>query len=278
MRIIALFAVILIASGLTAAQDEILKSYLQSGIIALQQGEYSKAETLFRSALSEIQNSSVSDETKMSATLVSLNGLAMALMNQQKYVEAESATRRQIQLLELSGKSENNSDYAVALNNLGLILSYRQQFSEAIGYHRRALAWREKHLDATDPDIAISLLNLGKVYFDQQKYAEAEAVLTRAISILVKIPVELQTDDNMLALATCDMNLSSIKVSQQKYKEAEEYLLISLTIRTRLQGADHPDLLEPLKNYAVLLRKTNRPRDAATVEARIARISAANSR
>jgi predicted negative regulator of RcsB-dependent stress response len=61
----------------------------------------------------------------------------------------------------------------------------------------------------------VSLLNLGKVFFDQSKFTEAEALLDRAVSILTKIPTEETTDENMLALATCDLNLALIKMEHK---------------------------------------------------------------
>jgi tetratricopeptide (TPR) repeat protein len=272
MKTALLFVALCLSAGPAFAQDEILASYLQGGRTALIQGEYSKAESLFRSAISEIDRSSLDQESQVSAMIVSLNGLSAALTNQQKYGDAESVTRKQIALMELT-KQADNPDYFVALNNLGLIQTYRKQYAEAIETHRKALVLREKHLEPYDPDIGISLLNLGKIYFELNKYDEAEAFLLRAVSILMKTPPERQTDEGMIALATCDMNLSSIKANQKKFKEAEEYILLSITLRTGIQGPNHPDLIEPLKNYAIILRSTGRLFDATKVEARIRQIA-----
>lgn len=274
MKIVLLMIVVLVSAGSALGQDQILKSYVESGLVSLDRGKYAEAETLFRAALSEIGRTSTNEDFKTSATIVSLNGLSMALMNQKKYVEAKAATRKQITVMEAARKVDN-PDYAVALNNLGLILTHQRKFSEAIEVHRRALSLREKNLGGSDPDVAVSLLNLGKVYFDQNRHPEAEAVLSRAVAILTQVPTESQTDENMLALAICDMNLSSIKVGQKKYEEAEEYLLVTLMIRTKIQGANHPDLIEPLQNYVTLLRLTNRLSDALAIEARLRRIKAA---
>lgn len=267
MKPILLVMTMLAASVSALGQTEILKSYLQNGLVTLQQGKYPEAERLFRAAISEIGKTPLDLESRTSFTLVSLNGLGLALVNQQKYPEAETAARREIELMELS-RSPDNPDYAVSLNNLGLILSYQRKFAEAIVVHRKALSLREKYLNAGDPNIAISLLNLGKVYFDQDRRTEAEALLTRAVAILTAIATEEQTDENMLALANCDLNLALIKTGQRKYKEAEEYLIVTLTIRSGIQGPNHVDLVKPLAHYADLLRLTNRPAEALRVEAR----------
>jgi tetratricopeptide (TPR) repeat protein len=263
--------VLVLASAGAMAQQEIVKSYLQAGLDALNEGHYSKSETLFRAALTEIDTASLTQDNKMSATLVALNGLGLALSNQGKDAEAEAVTRRQIALMEQTNRA-NNSEYAIALNNLGLMLANQRKLAEALEVHRKALSIREKLLGSSHPDVAFSLLNLGKVYFDDEKFEQAEAVLQRAVSILGAIPTESQTDENMLALATCDMNLSSIKVRQGKLKEAEEFLLITLLLRTKIQGSTHPDLVEPLRNYAILLRQMNRVSDANVIEARLKKI------
>jgi tetratricopeptide (TPR) repeat protein len=274
-KAVCLFVVLLAVGTHAFAQDEILKSYLRGGMLAVNEGEYSKAESLFKSAIAEINKSSLTNDLKISAMIVSLNGLGMALSNQQKDAEAEAVTRKLIGLMEQTNRTDE-SDYATALNNLGLMLSKEKKFDEATEVHRKALSLREKQLGSTHPDVAVSLLNLGKVYFDEGRFVQAEAVLDRAVAILTTIPVESQSDESMIALATCDMNLASIKVGQKKFQEAEQLLLIALMIRTKLQGATHPDLVEPLRRYALLLRQTNRPTDAANMEARIRLIQLQN--
>ena len=274
-RVVCLLVVFLTASTHAFTQDEILKSYLQGGMLAANEGQYSKAESLFKSAIAEIEKSSLTSDLKISAMIVSLNGLGLALSNQQKDAEAEAVTRKLIGFMEQNNRTDE-SDYAIALNNLGLMLSKQKKFEEATEVHRKALSLREKQLGSAHPDVAVSLLNLGKVYFDEGQFVQAEAVLNRAVSILTAIPVESQTDENMIALATCDMNLASIKAGQRKFEEAEQLLLITLMIRTKLQGATHPDLVEPLRRYALLLRQTNRPTDAKNMETRIRLIQLQN--
>jgi tetratricopeptide (TPR) repeat protein len=275
-RLVLISAIFVLASVVVSAQDGILQSYLQAGLLAINEGQYTKAESLFRSAIAEISSSSLTADMKTSATIVSLNGLGLALANQQKDAEAEVVTRQLISLMERANKT-TEPDYAIALNNLGLMLTKQKKFEQAVGVHRKALLLREKQLGSSHPDVAVSLLNLGKVYFDQSKFPEAEAVLDRAVAIITAIPTESQTDENMLTLATCDMNLSSIRVRQKKFTEAEQLLLVALVIRTKIQGAAHPDLIEPLRNYAILLRQTNRPVDAANIEARIRLLQSENN-
>ena len=274
-KLICSIVVMIGASVAAVAQDEILKSYLQAGMLAFQQGNYSKAETLFKAAIAELENTSLSSEKKTSGLIIALNGLGLALTNQEKHVEAEAVTRRQIAIMEQANKA-NDADFAIALNNLGLMLANQGKLTQASEVHRRALAWREKHLGPAHPEVAFSLLNLGKVYFDDNKFDQAEAVFIRAVSIIGAIPTESQTDENMLALAICDMNLSSIKVGQRKFAEAEDLLLVAILIRTKIQGPTHPDLIEPLQNYLTLLRQMNRNKDAADIEVRIRRIKSEN--
>ena len=274
MKIVVLLVAFLFPAAVATAQNQILASFLEGGHSALQKGEYGKAESLFRSAISEIDRSSLAQESQITAMIVSLNGLSNALMGQQKYGTAENTAGRLVLLMEVAKQTED-ADYFVALNNLGLIQTHLKKYGEAIETHRKALRLREKYLDPDDPDIGISLLNLGKLYFELTKYDEAEAFLLRAVTILMKIPIAEQTEENVIALAICDMNLSSIKANQKKYEDAEHYILLSLTFRVAIQGTNHPDLIEPLKNYAIILRATQRLSEAANVEARIKNIATA---
>ena len=75
-------------------------------------------------------------------------------------------------------------------------------------------------------------------------------------------------------MATSLNNLALAYSFQGKYAEAEPLFTRALNIWERAFGPDHPTLAQGLENYAALLRKTNRPVEAAKMEARAKTIRA----
>src|ERR1051325_8299072 len=124
-------AAILISSALTLlilttdvfAQESVWQSYYTRGREAFAQGRYAEAENLFRAAIAEanrIKDSSVNAPNMM---LDSLTALSNALNQQKKYAEAERVSKETLQLLTLLKQTET-PEYGIALNNLGLVLTY----------------------------------------------------------------------------------------------------------------------------------------------------------
>lgn len=207
--------------------------------------------------------------------LKTLNALGNTLQQEGKYADEERVTREYLQLFEML-KGKDDSDYTIGLNNLGLALAEQGKLKEAEETHRLALSIREKNEGPDHPDVAYSLINLGKVYYDEGKTSEAAALFNRAVSIFFKIPAENQTPENMLAAAGADYNLALIYRDSKNYSESEKYLLLVLLIKGKLEGQNHPDLIDPLQTYAAVLRLMKRPSEATKVEARIRAIKAAN--
>jgi Tfp pilus assembly protein PilF len=125
---------ILTACGcVVQAQGSIVKTYISSGLEALDRADYPRAEKLFRAAIQESPSVGDSDLTE-NAILVAQNGLIAALMSQEKLVEAELAARDHLRLEEIVHTKES-PDYTVGLNNLGLILAKQGKLDEAEATH-----------------------------------------------------------------------------------------------------------------------------------------------
>ena len=63
-------------------------------------------------------------------------------------------------------------------------------------------------------------------------------------------------------------NLALLSYTQGRYGEAEPRYQRALAIREKVLGPEHPDVAAVRKNYAALLRATNRDAEAAQLEAR----------
>ena len=69
-------------------------------------------------------------------------------------------------------------------------------------------------------------------------------------------------------LATSLNNLAALYRTQGAYAKAEPLYQRSLKIREKSLGPEHPGLAQSLENYAELLSKTGRAKDAAQLVAR----------
>lgn len=260
-------------------QEAVFESYMQSGRVAFEKGNYVEAERFYKLAIkevglavSEIGNTNTVGATVVEQLIDALNALSSAYYAQRYYEDAERVIRAEILLLE-QASLENDSDYSVALNNLGLVLSSQQKFTEAEATHRKALKLREKNEGENHPNVAVSLLNLGKVYLDQNKYSEAEAMFSRSLQILA-MPSLARTPEHVEAVVGLCNNLALIYKEQNKYAKAEVMYKLAIETTEQIKGRAHPDLIRYLTNYAGLLRLMKRPIEAARLEARSKRIEA----
>jgi len=72
-------------------------------------------------------------------------------------------------------------------------------------------------------------------------------------------------------------NLAGLSQAQGRSEEADPLYRRALTISEKALPPDRPDTAITLKNYASLLRKLNRPREAQTLDQRAKAIRARSS-
>ena len=111
--------------------------------------------------------------------------------------------------------------------------------------------------------MATKLSNLAGLLCEEGKYALAELMYKRAMSIDLKVvgPNHANTGADLNCLA----ELYSV---QGKYAQAEPLYKSSLSILEKAYGPKHPNIATVLNNYAAVLRKTNRAKEAAVLDAR----------
>ncbi len=270
-RTFAIFVILTAMMAVCYSQEGVASSYIEAGRIVYAKGNYSEASRLFALALEESANVK-NKENALRLTIDSLNGLSGSLARDRKFELAEVFARRLVDLIETTN-GENNSDFAVALNNLGLLLREQGKLDESERVQRRTLDIRERILDAGDPDIATSLLNLGVIYFDQRRYSQAEALFKRSLTILSNVPSEHSTPESLLLMALCNQDIAAIYLNEHRnVPEAAALLKAVIRVRQTFQGPEHPDLILPLADYARALRMLGQRRQAAPIEARLKRI------
>jgi len=100
------------------------------------------------------------------------------------------------------------------------------------------------------------------------RLAEAEPLFRRALAIQERVLGPEHSD-----VATSLNDLAGLYCDRGQYVQAEPLYQRALSIQEKVLGSAHPDVATSLENYAVLLRKMNRP-GAALLESRARAIRA----
>ena len=293
----------------TLGQDNsnVADSFHNLAVLYYEQGKFGKAEQLYNRALEIREKVLKSDHPDIAKNL---NSLGTLYRNQGKFAEAEQFYKRALEIRERI-LDQNHPDIAESLNSLGLLYDDQGKFGEAEQLHKRALEIREKVLEPNHPDVANSLHNLASLYQEQGKYSKAEPLYMRALKIIEEtkglnhpnvasilnnlamlyshqgkfgeaeelLKKALEIREKVLGQDHPDVanslnNLAMLYHDQGKYIKAKPIYMQAIMIIEKSLGQDHPDLAIFLKNYADLLRKINRNREAAKIDARAKAIRA----
>jgi len=272
----ALLMVILFAGAISAvAQEAMSESYFQAALEAIEKSNYSEAARFARLGLSEAEKlKAPNPKVAQRQTIRGLNLLSGALIELKNYPEAEKVKREEIELLEgvrdKGSYPEYSTNYPMSLESLGFILTEGNKYEEAEEVYRKALDYREKVYGASHKSVATSLINLSNLYLRQGKLSEAEVMSRRALTLLSGALDNNQLkDDDLFLFLRAARNLALIDVERKRYAEAEKTYKFIIAGIEKLYGERDSSLIEPLEEYAKLLRVMKRPVEAARIETRV---------
>ena len=230
--------------GQPAAEAE-LRSTI--GAVYLDLGEYEKAETMHRAALTLRRQALGPDDPSVAE---SLDGLGNALYRQSKLAEAET-THREALALRRKLFGNRHPQVAASLNNLANTLRDQGRLAEAEAMFREALGLRTELLGSSNQETADTLDNLAGVLSLEEKFPEAETMQREALALDKRL---LGNEHPDVAFAL--NNLADTLAAEGKLTEAEATIREALAMRRKLLGAEHPDVAFSLFNLAnVLLRQ-----------------------
>ena len=167
--------------------------------------------------------------------------------------EAEPLLRRAITI----DVRPDHPDFAVRLNNLGLLLHDTNRLAEAEPLYRRALGIEERSFGPNHPDVAARLNNLAQLLQATNRMSEAELSMRRAIAIVEK-SVGPDHPDVGFALNT----LAVLLQATNRLTESERLHRRALAIREKRLGPEHPNVATDVNNLARLLHASNRLSEA----------------
>ena len=133
------------------------------------------------------------------------------------------------------------------LNTSGQVYDSIGKYSQAEGFHKKALIIRKKIFGEDHTDVASSYNNLASVYSSLGEYNQAEKLYEKALVIWKKINVEDHVD-----VATIYDNLASVYWSLGKNNQAKELHEKALMIRKKILDEDHPHIAASYNNLATV--------------------------
>lgn len=156
---------------------------------------------------------------------------------------------------------EGDGRQVATLEGLARTRFARGEYGEAEFLYKRALVIREAAQGSEHKDVASLVNNLGVVAFTRGMYKDAMSYFEKALAMRRKLsgPDNLDVGRTLYFLAlTCH--------GLKKYDEADGHYRKSLDIKNKTLGNSHPELINLLRNYADLLRKTSRDGIASQME------------
>lgn len=283
-RLLLLLCSIVILAALSAPaqdrsrEDPPWENYYGGGMRALNAGDLSKAELLFKTARLKAElEQEAGNPRATDMRLASNEAIAVVLRAEGKSVEAETVLREELDLLKSSNRREDAPELSTAFHNLGLVLFDEQKYADACKALERAVELRRKYDAEPQRNLAVSLLSLGAGYAQEKRIREAEAAVMEARRILAEVPDERKTKEDFAAIMRSDHNLALIYVEQKKYPEAEALYKRAVASMENLYGPTTPALVMYLTNYARLLRIGKRESEAKALEARVEKIQKQNN-
>jgi len=238
---------------------DVAHSHNSLAILNFQRGNYDQAERLYRRALDIWRLAYDTDHADIAK---GLNNLALLYHHLDRHAEARPL------YVEAAGIYEkvlgpDHPRLGTALNNLALVEHETSHYRAAEVLYRRALAIRETSLGPDHPDVAQTLNNLANLYRDQEEFARADPLYRRALAVREQAlgPYHPDVAWSLRDLGRLDHELGRTEDALRHFDRA-------VRIYSDALGPDHPDLEEILKDYARVLRRTNHPARADSLEDR----------
>lgn len=232
-----------------------------------------------------------------------LGSLVMLLYQQRDFEEALPLAREALEVAR-SEVGEAHPQMAMALNNLGAVLSAIGRKEEALERYEQAIAVVRQVQGADHPDVASGLVNVGLELLDQSQPERAEAAFREAVEIRrAKLPAghvhigdalsgwgmaltragRAQEAEPVLRealelrrggyppgdarVAFTQVGLGSCLVALGRYEEAEPLLRDAHAVIAAQRGPRHKYALEALRGLLRIYEEQERTDEAAEVRA-----------
>ena len=176
----------------------------------------------------------------------SLTGLAILLVGEGKYAEAEPLFKESMVILDNALRPDDRS-LADAIKNLAECYNSQGKYADAEPLFDRAMEIRRGKLGESHPEFGESLNDLAWLYLEQGKYNKAEARFKQALAIWENM-LEPDREQQLSTL----VGLSEIYRRRQKYDEAAQYVYQAMGLHKDYIAYDRLLAAYDLENLALI--------------------------
>ncbi|MFZ2055103.1 MAG: serine/threonine-protein kinase [Candidatus Aminicenantales bacterium] len=225
-------------------------------------GRITEAETMYQQALLMLEKAYGSANPELASVL---QNLALIYIDRDQYGKAEENLKRALDIMKKAFGAEHIR-VAQSLGNLGYLYLKTERYNESEKQYESAITILEKEVGPEDSEIAEYLSGLGRVCFKTGRYDEAEQHLKRGLAICDK--KNEKPDPEVKAEILSNLGCLYYR-GLGRYEEAESSFQNAMEIIEKDLNMRFPEAGETMKEYADLLRRLGRNKEAAGVEARI---------
>jgi serine/threonine protein kinase len=241
------------------AKDPELRAQMMHvmGVVYLNLGLFSRAETLLRQAVNVRQPLL---GQKHPETLTSMDRLAWTLQYEGQNADAEKLMREVVERRQQVLGSDDPRTVE-SMDELAWILGRQGHLPEAEKLQREVLAIRRRLLGTDSLDTAGSMMHLASSLMEEGHYAEAEDLGSEALAIRRRV-----LGENSMGIAAAMLNLAATFNKEGKYAEAEKLDRKVLDLERRVLGPEHAETLLAASNLAWNLHRQGRLTEAEQLQ------------
>lgn len=173
---------------------------------------------------------------------------------------AETSFNQALTVAEAFG--ENDQRLCQTLEGMASALAGQDKSQLAVPFVERVFKIKQAVFGSRHVVVAQAADNLAKARYYAGDFDGAEKAAEQCCQIYERIFGKMD-----LTVATCVGNLAMLYHLHKKLAEAETAYKRCLDIRTKLQGAGHPDTVKLLQSYAGLLKQMHREVEAEHLQA-----------
>jgi len=155
-------------------------------------------------------------------------------------------------LTEAENFEESDPRLIVTLDRLSSVYQIQRKFDMAEPLLKLSLDLKEN--SGMEQQMITTLDQIGRCYYEQQKYQESEQSMLRSAELCSAL-----YGPEHESLGNVYHNLATVYHVQNRFAEALQAYQSAVSIKRKILGREHPEVIQLTENYAKLLRRQNQP-------------------
>lgn len=231
-------------------------AYGNSGLVYMEQGRYVEAAEVYRKALELRTRALPPNHLEIAAIQINLGLLYLI---QADLNRAEEYFEKALSVVQNATNVNKTNYLSVIYNNLGSVLSKKNEPAQARRYFERTLELELTIYREDDPEIATTNFNIATTFQDEKQYQKALEYEQKALLIAKADHPQLSQFYNGVGLA-CE--------GLKDFKKAKEYYLKANENLQQMFGEIHPAIANVYLNLGNLAQRQGDTEEALRMNAR----------